>query len=152
MVLGGIGGAVGGKMIARRYKHFGLKKKREAYNSAVTQVGMIMPAVIDHKKQLVTTKMDKAVKALKIPWWHSLWPSREGYIAEGLEGKYRQVINKLDELKNHLQSLPPVQAGEEACKTASKGGFYDPDLMKALNRVKQIQEELLKEMRRLGLA
>lgn len=152
LVLGGVGGAFGGKFFARKIKNPGLKKKREVYNSAVTQVGMIMPSVIDHKKQLVTTKMDKAVKSLNVPWWHSLWPSREGYIAEGLGDKYRKAINKLDKLKNHLQSLPSVQSGEEACKTASEGGFYDPGLMKALDRVRQTQEELLREMRRLGLA
>ena len=111
-----------------------------------------MPAVIDKKKQLIATKMERVVKAAKIPWWHSFWPSRENYIVEGVKTRYQQAIAKLDELKNHLQSLSPLSAGEEVCKTAAEGGFYDPALMEALARVKQAQEDLLKEMRRLGLA
>ena len=152
LVLGGVFGAVSGRFLAGKIKYSGLEKKREVYNSAIINVGQVMPAVIDNKKQLVTVKMDKAVKAVKVPWWRHIWPSREEYIAEGLKTRYRQVLDKFNELKNRLQSLSPYQTGEEACKIAAEGGFYDPALTEALAKVRQAQEELLKEMRRLGLA
>lgn len=152
LVFGGIGGAIGGRFLARKIKHSGYEKKREVYESAVTQVGEVMPVVIDKKKQLLTLKLNQAVKAVRIPWWHHIWPSREEYIIEGLKVRYQQAIIQLEELKNHLKSLPPLKTGEETCKTIAEGGFYDPQLMDAMARVKQAQEELLKEMQRLGMA
>jgi len=152
LVLGGVIGAITGRVLAGKIKHSRLKEKQAAYNSAVIDVGQVMPAVIDNKKQLVAEKMERAVKAVKVPWWRHIWPSREEYLAEGLKGRYRQTLDRLNELKNRMQSLSPCQAGEEACKIVAEGGFYDPALTEALARVREAQEELLKEMRRLGLA
>lgn len=151
LVLGGLIGAITGRILARKIKHSRLKEKQEAYSGAVIDVGQVMPAVIDNKKQLVAAKMDRAVKAVKLPWWRHIWPSREEYLAGGLKDRYRQTLDGLEELKNRMQSLPPCQAGEEACKIVAAGGFYDPALAEALARVREAQDELLKEMRRLGL-
>jgi len=152
LVLGGIAGALGGKMLARKIKRSGLAKRQADYDSALVEVGLALPEVIDKKIELLNAKMNRTAKAVKVPWWHSIWPSREAYIVDRLKGMYQQAVEHLEELKIRLQSLPPVEAGKEAYKTAAEGGYYDPRLMEAMRKVNLAYEELLKEMRKLGLA
>jgi hypothetical protein len=152
LVVGGTLGALGGKMIAKLIKQSGYEKKQVAYESALVEVGATLPEVIDKKKELLNTKMNRATKTIKIPWWDSIWPSREAYIVRGLRKLYEQAMMHLDEAKMHLKSLTPVEAGKEAYKMVARGGYYDPRLMEAMRKVNLAYDELLKEMRKLGMA
>ena len=150
LFLGGILGALGGKKIAKVIKYSGYEQRRAAYESALVEVGATLPVVIDKKKELLNIKMNRATKAMKIPWWDSI--SREAYIVSGVRKLYQQAIMHLEEIKVHIKSLTPVEAGQEAYKMVAEGGYYDPRLMEAMRKVNLAYNELLKEMRRLGMA
>jgi len=142
---------LGGKKIAKVIKYSGYEQRRADYESALVEVGAVLPVVIDKKKELLNTKMNRATKAIKIPWWNSIWPSREAYIVGGVRKLYEQTLRHLDDIKLYLESLTPVEAGKEAYKIAAEGGYYHPRLMEAMRKVNHAYNEMLKEMRKLGM-
>jgi outer membrane lipoprotein SlyB len=154
-VAGVFAGAMAGKFASDRLKKAALRRAIEDFHGHMTAVGQSFVRAGKTRLSALCRHSERVSLAVPRTLASILWPRRSDLLRNSVQATLRHQAGELEHVVSEAEELlagaQPEEAGKWAIEQLRHTPVFSPELKQALTQAVRAYEQVVREMRRLGM-